>query len=471
MRILYIEDDPGLARLVEKDLARHGHAVETCVDGAAGVARVAQGGIDLVALDHHLPGQDGLTTLGAICALPNAPPVVYVTGSGNSSIAVAALKGGAVDYIAKDPGGEFVTLLRAAIESALTTVSLRRDQKRIEAVLRESEEDYRTLFASAPMAVFVCDRNAVIQKYNPRAVELWDREPVCGVEKHCGSVKLWLPDGNRLPHAQSPIVEVLRTGTAAHNVEVDIERPDGSRVPVLVNFAPLKNAQGEIIGAITAFDDIIEKRQAEERQKLLTRELQHRTKNLLSVIQSIAGRSLSPDRSNKEALEVFTARLHALAEATSLLTEINWEGAPLKDVIVRTLASFSDERVSIDGPPLLLTPSATQSVTLVIHELCTNATKYGAFSTPHGKVAIRWSIDEQGNEPKLLFRWQERGGPRVTPPKGTGFGTTVIMSAISGSDDAPRIEYASEGLRFTLEVPLSAVAADKWLQQQRGGEE
>jgi PAS domain S-box-containing protein len=151
------------------------------------------------------------------------------------------------------------------------------ERKRGEEALRESEERYRTLFAAAPMAVFVCDRNAVIQQYNPRAMELWGREPKRGVEQHCGSVKLWLPDDTLLPHAQSPIMEVLRTGIPMRNVEVFIERPDGSRIPVLVNFAALKNAEGEITGAITTFIDITERKQAEEeRVSLLGREQQAR---------------------------------------------------------------------------------------------------------------------------------------------------------------------------------------------------
>ena len=138
------------------------------------------------------------------------------------------------------------------------------ERKRAEEILNESEERFRSLFVSAPMAVFVCDRDAVIQHYNEHAVKLWGREPTCGVEKHCGSMKLWLPGGDLLPHEQSPMVEVLRTGIPAFNVEVFIERPDGSRLPVLVNFAALKNQKGEITGAITSFIDITDRVKAEQ---------------------------------------------------------------------------------------------------------------------------------------------------------------------------------------------------------------
>ena len=139
-RVLYIDDDPGLGRLVQRALAARGYAVELALDGDAGLARLGEGGIDVVALDHHMPGQTGLDILPAIRALPEAPPVVYVTGSEDSRVAVAALKAGAVDYVWKDLQGQFRELLGEAIDTALRQEALRRDKERAEQAVREARD-------------------------------------------------------------------------------------------------------------------------------------------------------------------------------------------------------------------------------------------------------------------------------------------------------------------------------------------
>ena len=139
-RILYIDDDPGLARLVERTLRGRGYVVEHAASGEAGVARIAQGGIDLVALDHHMPGRTGLEVLPEIRALASAPPVIYVTGSEDSRVAVAALKAGAVDYVWKDLQGHFRDLLAEAIATAILQERLRREKERAEAEVREARD-------------------------------------------------------------------------------------------------------------------------------------------------------------------------------------------------------------------------------------------------------------------------------------------------------------------------------------------
>ena len=137
-RVLYVDDDPGLRRLVARDLARHGSAVTTASDGAEGVRLAAGGGFAAVCLDHYMPGQDGLETLAQLRARPAPPPVIFVTGSEEGRIAVAALRAGAADYVIKETGGEFLALLRAAIEGAVEREALRRAHDAAEAATREA---------------------------------------------------------------------------------------------------------------------------------------------------------------------------------------------------------------------------------------------------------------------------------------------------------------------------------------------
>jgi two-component sensor histidine kinase len=158
-RVLYIDDDAGLCRLVQKDLGRQGYDVESATDGTSGVARVAQGDIDVVALDHHMPGQNGLETLEAINTLPSPPPVIYVTAAQEGSVAIAALKAGAADYVIKDIQGEFLILLRAAIDAAVEASHVRRAKEAAEAEVRAARDRFEAL---------AIERGVLLQEVNHR---------------------------------------------------------------------------------------------------------------------------------------------------------------------------------------------------------------------------------------------------------------------------------------------------------------
>ena len=140
------------------------------------------------------------------------------------------------------------------------------EPERSEEFRRQIEDRFRRLVEVMPVAVYVCDTTGIIQNYNKRAVELWGREPSPGdpAQRHCGSLRLYSPDGTLVPHQQSKMAEVLRTGIEARDLEVIIERPDGSRITVLVNIVPLKNAGGELIGAMNCVQDVTDRKRADE---------------------------------------------------------------------------------------------------------------------------------------------------------------------------------------------------------------
>jgi two-component sensor histidine kinase len=187
-----------------------------------------------------------------------------------------------------------------------------------------------------------------------------------------------------------------------------------------------------------------------ERRDLLTRELQHRTKNLLSVIQAIASASLR----DSHGREAFFDRLHALAKAQDLIIGGAARGALMTDVVKSALDSFGT-RVSIDGPEVFLNPNAAQGFALITHELATNAAKHGSLTAEAGTVSVRWSIDASVAEPTIVFQWQERGGPPVKPPQRRGFGTVLLERAVATSSTPPQFDYSREGFAYEVRATIA----------------
>jgi two-component sensor histidine kinase len=182
------------------------------------------------------------------------------------------------------------------------------------------------------------------------------------------------------------------------------------------------------------------------RYELLAREIQHRTKNLLSVILSIASASLREGGAGGEAL---IARLHSLAKAQDLIFEQGGNGAQLGHIVARIVDSFGT-RVIVDGPTVFLKAGAAQGFALLVHELATNAVKYGAFTTPSGSVSVRWCLNAGEEEPTITFTWREQGGPAAAPPKHRGFGTLLLERAVASRGGPPRFDYAPEGFTYQI---------------------
>jgi PAS domain S-box-containing protein len=233
---------------------------------------------------------------------------------------------------------------------------------------------------------------------------------------------------------------------------------DGKQTVVSCNATTFYDRGRTLQGVFVAARDITERKEAEQRQHFLMNELAHRSKNLLAVIASITASSLSGTRSVTEAREVLTHRIQALARSQSALLMGGFEGAPIAEIIRLEFEGFSDQVKSV-GPDVLLNPRVAQTFALVVHELATNATKHGALSLPDGQVAIHWSVEGVGAEARFKFQWQERNGPPVVPPTRQGFGHMVIERAAAQGFGLPKISFASEGLSYEIDAPLSAVAA------------
>lgn len=205
--------------------------------------------------------------------------------------------------------------------------------------------------------------------------------------------------------------------------------------------------------------DITERRNAEERQRLLLREINHRVKNTLATVQALATQTVRHAREPREFLDAFSQRLRALGLAHGLLSEYEWRGIGIRDLARLELSPFDEDdnpRISITGPDALLTPDQTLGLALILHELASNALKYGALSVPGGSVAVSWTVS---GDKRLELQWTESGGPKVTPPSHHGFGSILIRRSLAKviSSEVTH-KFAAEGVRAHISMPLGETA-------------
>ncbi|WP_426000294.1 sensor histidine kinase [Caulobacter sp. DWR1-3-2b1] len=473
------------------------------------------------------------------------------------------------------------------------------ERKLAEATLHESEERYRALFEMGPVAIYSCSAAGVIQDFNRRSIELWGRKPAAGDnnERFSGAFKMFWPDGSYMPHDQSPMANVLSGRIPdARDVEVHVGRPDGTRIIALVNIRPLKNARGEITGAINSFFDVTERRAAqeavrvsearfrmlfefidegfctlekldthagepsdfrylsanagfekqtgvggvvgktireafpdepqewfdtydavmatgeairferelasqgrtlelfafrfedgavpkvgvifldvslrkhhEEQQELLLREMDHRVNNLFAIIGGMVTLSAKSATTPKELAQTVQGRLGALASAHHLIrpghsvADTTKRETTLGELVRKVLSPYADPpgtdgsaRTEIVGPEIAVGSDAATNVALVVHELATNAAKYGALSVPGGRVRISWAVTKG----RLALSWAEKGGPVITgPPEREGFGSVLARKSVSGGLRGDlTFHWNPDGLMVLLSVETERLA-------------
>ena len=248
--------------------------------------------------------------------------------------------------------------------------------------------------------------------------------------------------------------KVIETGTSMQFVE-PFTTPRGVRT-LLSTKSPLFDENGQIVGTIGVSTDITERENRARQVEFIMRELSHRSKNLLMIIQAVARQSIRQSASLEVFEQHFNDRLASLARLHDLLIQEEWRGASLRAVAQTQVGPFAGGRAQIDGPGLLLKPDIAQVVSMVFHELATNASKYGALSNAVGHVAITWGyVGDQRT--RLFMRWQEFGGPTVLSPQRKGFGTVVLeRMAIQIADASASLKFLTSGVVWYLEAPLDS---------------
>jgi len=440
-----------------------------------------------------------------------------------------------------------------------------------------------------PLATFICGPDARLLRYNRRAEELWGIAPQMDGHRFGGARRLCRADGTLIPPSERPVAQVLKTGVGVRDLELIVERHDGSRIRVLAHIEPLFDESGHIVGAVNCmqditaarrvedawreseqrlaatyahaaigitevdeegrvlrtneatsaitgysreemlntsiFDithpddrewdrnnyrdqakgegagyivekrlirkdgrviwidvrsstvrdatgrflygirvlhDITERKQAEMRQKLLLDELNHRVKNTLATVQSLATQTLRNAASPDDFRRTFEARIVALSRTHDLLTRRSWQGADLADVVMQQLGPYGlhPPRLEVRGEAVALTPRAALTLSMVVHELATNAAKYGALSTPEGRVQVQWTVERRDVDAgqaadRVTLTWQESGGPPVVPPERRGFGSRLIERSTSELDGEGQLVFDPAGVRYWVTIPLN----------------
>ena len=419
------------------------------IEASAGAAVVAGEALDPRALER---------LAGCLASQPPWSDLSVLLMIGNSGEAEARWRA----LSTSDALGNVVLLERPMRREALLSavhgaLKARRRQYEIRDHLLERAQ-LAAIVDSSFDAVLSCDNEGLITSWNAAAERLFGYAAADAIGR---DVALLIPP-ERLGELAAIRRNLDRGEPVAPFVTVRLDKDSRPR-DVSISVSPLKRVDGALIGASIITRDISDLRRAEEHQKLLVAELSHRVKNTLAVVVSIASQTLSRAGSLAEFGELFRGRIQALAAAHSLLTAADWEAADLRALVEQAVEPYragDGANIEIRGERVLLRPNAALTLSLILHELTTNAAKYGALQNADGQIAVDWTVEIDGRR-QLHLRWNETGGPRVRPPARRGFGVNLIERSVAYElDGSASLEYRAEGVSCEITLPLPGGAGE-----------
>jgi PAS domain S-box-containing protein len=329
------------------------------------------------------------------------------------------------------------------------------ERRQHEAVLMDSEDRMRAIVNTVVDAIITIDERGMIETLNPAAARVFGYSPEEVVGRN---VRMLMPEPYRREH-DGYMTSYLTTGKAkviGVGREVTGQRKDGSSFPMELAVSEMTVGGRRMFTGVVR--DITERNRAEEHQKLLVAELDHRVKNVLAQVSVVAMSTRQGTRSADEFLRSLKERLQSMAAAHTLLSQSGWQGVGLDALVRNQLAPYATgTNITISGTDVVLSAAAIQAVARVLHELVTNAAKYGALSTRDGRVSVSWDRRPNGHAANLMLEWRELDGPPVAPKAQSGYGTTLIRDLIphelGGKVD---LAFGSDGVNCRIEIPIGS---------------
>ena len=469
VNILLVDDQPAKLLSYEVILGQLGENLIKANSPHEALGVLLKTDVAVVLIDVVMPQIDGFQLAAMIREHPRFQKLAMIFVSGVQIAETDHLRGyeiGAVDYVTVPVVPE---VLRAKVK---VFVELYRKTRQLEALNAELEQR-----VTARTAELEAQTDRLRRSEERRSLALsagdmgsWEFDPATNhLEWDTGQHRIYgiapeILEPTRLQildivhpddRDKHPLEGALRASSDRYQAEFRIVRPDGELRWCYGSAAITRDADGNVTRLNGVSVDITDRKRAEERQLLLAREVDHRAKNTLAVVLSVL--RLTKARSTPDFISIVEGRIHALAATHNLLSATHWEGADLCRIVDEELAPYrtdGGDRVVAEGPAAMLLPSTAQAVALALHELATNAAKYGALSADSGRLRLTWSIGESA----LEIEWRETGGPAAAPPSALGFGLSIVRSSIEAQFRGGVVyDWRPEGLHCRLSIPRAQI--------------